>query len=130
VLQRFHVGVAPAFGMIWTRTGPSFCSARGHKIMSGGRSRGPGVRWSRREGTGWPHLTVITDGGRWFPQDPELRCGQPSGRERGERGAGEERDRAAFIGAGCDKIGRGSTESRGEEITARGEFAGEISGRG
>jgi hypothetical protein len=98
VLRRFHARVAPAFGTIWTRMGPSFCSARGHKIMSGGCSRDPQIRWSRREGTGWPHLTVIADGGCRFPRDPVLCCGQPGGRERGEKGCRRGGDRAAFIG--------------------------------
>jgi hypothetical protein len=77
VLRRFHARVAPAFSTIWTRSGPSFCSARGHLVMSGGCIRDPGVRWSRQEGTGWPYLAVIVAGGRLFLRDPELNCGQP-----------------------------------------------------
>jgi hypothetical protein len=79
VILEFLAGVAPAVGEIWPRTYSLMWSAHDYKNMSGGSVRKPEAVWSKQEGSGWPYLTVIVDGGLRLPRDPELCCGQPGG---------------------------------------------------
>jgi hypothetical protein len=100
VLPQSLAGVAPAIGKIWSRAYSLIWSACGYKNMSGGCIREPKAVWSKREGAGWPYLTVNVDGSRRLPRDPELCCRQPRGSRVQKREGKRRGERGVLIGAG------------------------------